>query len=201
MQPIRILVIIALGNVLVACSGGEAQTTSVGSSTPPAALSPATTPDPASPSAQDVDNDGGDGAGSLPDPCSLVTQAEMETAVGGKVIQIVEQPGGPISYAFGQGRLCTFVPAKATVSASTLSVFPYSAAGWETFKKSESSYSTFREVKGVGEEAVSSVPARVTVHQTGYVVDLGIGTFVAHDKAGPARVLALAKAAIGRLGS
>jgi hypothetical protein len=140
-------------------------------------------------------------ASSLPDPCALVTKGEVEAAAGGPVADGVEQPGGPNHYAFGQGRLCTFVPDDGTVSATTISVFAYSADGWAQYKANQATYSSFEEIAGVGEEAVGMNGNQIGLHQRGYVVDMTVGLFIAHDPAGPPRVLALAQAAAGRLDS
>jgi hypothetical protein len=175
----RVLMMMAVTVVLAACSDADA------------------------PGAGGGDGGGGGGSGgsSLPDPCSLVTRAEVETAAGGTVAEGVEQDGGPNHYAFGQGRLCTFVPDDGTVSTTTISVFNYAAEGWAQYKQNQATYSTYKEVTGVGEEAVSSYDNQIGLHQDGYVVDISVGLFTAHDPAGGPRVLALATAAAGRLGS
>jgi len=142
---------------------------------------------------------GGGAGGGLPQACSLVTKADAETAVGGTVAAGVEQPGGPNHYAFGQGHLCTFVPSKNTVSASTISVFRYSESGWAQYKQNQASFKTFQTISGVGEEAVSAGDSQIGLHQNGYVVDISLGYFIPHDPAGMPRLIALAKAAATRV--
>ncbi len=185
MRYMRMLMVVAAVAVLAACSdGGPGPGTGGGS----------------------ADGGGGGGGGggqtsSLPDPCALVTKAEVEAAVGGPVADGFEQPVGPNHYAFGEGRQCTFVPDSGIVSATWITVYLYSADGWAQYKTNQASYGAFKEVAGVGEEAVGVGDTQIGLHQAGYVLDVAVGLFVAQDPAGGPRVLALAQAAAGRLDS
>jgi len=128
-----------------------------------------------------------------------VTQAEVETAVGGPGAEGAELDPGPDHYAFGPGRQCIFIPSNGVVSAAFITVFEYSADGWELYKENQASFSSYHEVSGVGEEAVSSGIGHIGVHQGGYVIDIQLGYEIAQDPAGEPRLLELATTALGRL--
>ncbi len=179
-----LMIVVALSASLSACVGG---TTPSGDATG---------------GGNDGNTDGGGGTGettSLPDACALVTKAEVETAVGGPVADGEELDPGPSHYAFGLGRQCIFIPANGVVSATFITVYTYSADGWEQYKENQASFSSYHDVAGIGDEALSSGIGQIGVHQSDLVLDIQMGFEIAQDPAGEARLQALATTALGRL--
>lgn len=144
-------------------------------------------------------NEGTEDATGLPDPCSLVTQDEVAAAVGAPVGVGAEATPGPNSYAFGQGRQCQFIPENSLNSPTFVAVYPYSADGWVAYQENQASFSTYHEVAGIGEEALSAGVGQIGIHQGDLVLDIGMGFDTPQDPAGDARLLTLANSALGRL--
>lgn len=190
MRVLPLFVIVALSASLTACAGGP---TSSGNGT-------------AGGNGDGTSSDGtsGDGGGTdstgLPDPCALVTRAEVETAVGGPMTAEGEElEAGPNHYAFGLGRQCVFGPVSGVVSPTFLSVFTYSADGWEQYKTNQASFSSYHDIAGVGEEALSPGVGGIGTHQGDIVLDIQIGYEIAQDPAGEGRLITLATTALDRL--
>ncbi len=186
MRVLQLFVIVALGASLTACSGG-----------------PATTGDGnAGGTGEGTNTDGGGGtdASGLPDPCALVTKAEVEAAIGGPVTAEGEElEPGPNHYAFGIGRQCVFGPVNGVVSPAFITVFTYSADGWEQYATNQASFSDFHEVEGIGDEALAGGATQIGVHQGDLVLDIQLGFETAGDPAGEGRLQELATTALGRL--
>lgn len=144
-------------------------------------------------------NEGTEDATGLPDPCALVTQDEVTAAVGGPVAAGLETDPGPNHYAFGEGRQCQFFPENTLNSPTFVTVYPYSADGWEEYKLNQQSFSSYHEVTGVGEEAISAGFGQIGVHQGDLVLDIGMGFEIPQDPAGEARLVTLATTALGRV--
>jgi hypothetical protein len=147
-------------------------------------------------------SDGGGGTDDstgLPDPCALVTEAEVEAAVGGPVAAGEALDPGPNHYAFGLGRQCIFIPENGVVSATFITVYTYSADGWDQYKESQASFSSYHDVAGIGDEALSAGIGQIGVHQGDLVLDIQMGYEIAQDPAGEARLQALATTALGNL--
>ncbi len=181
-----LFVIVALGASLAGCAGG-----------------PTTSGDGNSGGGDSGTSDGGgtdDGGTGLPDPCALVTKAEVETAVGGPMTAEGEElDPGPNHYAFGLGRQCVFGPVSGVVSPTFITVYTYSADAWGEYTASQESYSTFHDISGVGEEANSAGNGSIGTYQGDIVLDIQLGYEIAQDPAGESRLVTLATTALGRL--
>ena len=186
MRVLPLFIAVALSASLAACSGG-----------------PATTGDGNAGDGTDGGtSDGGGGTDDstgLPDPCALVTRAEVETAVGDPVTAEGEElEPGPDHYAFGLGRQCVFLPVDGVLSPTFVTVFTYSADGWDLYKETQASYSTYHEVPGLGDEALSGGIGQLGVHQGDFVLDIQLGSKIGSSAAEPP-LLELATTALGRL--
>ncbi len=144
-------------------------------------------------------HEGTEDATGLPDPCSLVTQDEVAATVGGPVAAGEPLDPGPNHYAFGLGRQCIFIPENGLNSPTFVTVFAYSADGWAAYQDNQASYSTYHEVAGIGEEALSGGVGQIGIHQGDLVLDIGMGFETPQDPAGDGRLLTLATTALGRL--
>lgn len=189
MRVLPLFVIVALSASLTACAGG-----------------PATSGDgDAGGSGDGGTSDGGGGGGEdstgLPDPCALVTKADVETAAGGPMVGEGAEPEGPplVHYAFGEGRQCVWGPVNGVVSPTFVSVYTYSADGWEQYKANQASFSSYHDITGVGDEALSPGTGGIGVHQGDIVLDIQIGYEIAQDPAGEGRLITLATTALGNL--
>jgi hypothetical protein len=187
MRVLPLFVIVALSASLAACSGG-----------------PATSGDGNAGGGTDGgSSDGGGGTDDstgLPDPCALVTKAEVETAAGGPMTAEGEElDPGPTHYAFGLGRQCVFGPVNGVVSPTFITVYTYSADGWADYKTNQASFSSYHDISGVGDEALSPGTGGIGVHQGDIVLDIQVGYEVAQDPAGEPRLITLATTALGRL--
>jgi hypothetical protein len=187
MRVLPLFVIVALSASLAACSGGPA-TSGDGNA--------------GSGGSDGGTSDGGGGTDStgLPDPCALVTRAEVETAAGGPMTAEGEElDPGPTHYAFGLGRQCVWGPVSGVVSPTFVTVYTYSADGWEQYKTNQASFSSYHDITGVGEEGLSAGIGSIGTHEGGIVLDIQVGYEIAQDPAGEPRVITLATTALGRL--
>lgn len=187
MRVLPLFIAVALSASLAACSGG-----------------PATSGDGNSGGGTDGGtSDGGGGTDStgLPDPCALVTRADVETAAGGPMVGEGEEPEGPplVHYAFGEGRQCVWGPVNGVVSPTFVTVYTYSADGWEQYKANQASFSSYHDITGLGDEALSPGTGGIGVHESDIVLDIQVGYEVAQDPAGEPRLITLAETALGNL--
>jgi hypothetical protein len=186
MRVLPLLVIVALGASLAGCAGGP--TTSGDGN--------------AGGNGDGTSSDGGgtdDGGTGLPDPCALATTAEVEAAQGGTVADGVETDPGPSHYAFGLGRQCVWIPDNTLSSPIFLTLYTYSADGWDEYKVNQQSYSSYHDVAGIGDEALAAGATQIGVHQGDLVLDVQMAYDTAQDPAGEPRLHAFAEMALGRL--
>jgi hypothetical protein len=146
------------------------------------------------------DGGGTDDSTGLPDPCALVTRADVETAAGGPMVGEGEElDPGPTHYAFGLGRQCVWGPVNGVVSPTFVTVYTYSADGWEQYKTDQAGFSSYHDITGLGDEALSPGTGGIGVHQGDIVLDIQVGYEVAQDPAGEPRLITLAETALGNL--
>jgi hypothetical protein len=188
MRVLPLFIVVALGASLAACSGG------------PATSGDGNAGDGGSSDGGTSDGGGTDSTG-LPDPCALVTKADVEAAAGGPMVGEGEEPEGPplMHYAFGEGRQCVWGPVNGVVSPTFVTVYTYSADGWEQYKTNQASFSSYHDITGVGDEALSPGTGGIGVHQGDIVLDIQVGYEVAQDPAGEPRLITLATTALGNL--
>jgi hypothetical protein len=189
MRVLPLFIAVALSASLAACSGG-----------------PATSGDGnAGGNGDGTSSDGGGGGEDtggtgLPDPCALVTRAEVETAAGGPMVGDGEElDPGPTHYAFGLGRQCVWGPVNGVVSPTFVTVYTYSADAWARYKTDQAGYSSYHDISGVGDEALSAGTGAIGVHEGDIVLDIQVGYEVAQDPAGEPRVITLATTALGNV--
>ena len=189
MRVLPLFVIVALGVSLAGCSGGP------GTSGDGNAGGNGGTSDGGGTEGGGTD-DGGTG---LPDPCALATTAEVETAQGGTVADGVELDPGPSHYSFGLGRQCVWIPDNTLSSPIFLTLYSYSADGWDEYKVNQQSYSSYHDVTGIGDEALAAGATQIGIHQGDLVLDIQMAYDTAQDPAGEPRLHAFAEMALGRL--
>lgn len=185
MRVLPLFIAVALSASLAACSGG-----------------PATTGDGNAGDGGDTGTSDGGGGGTddstgLPDPCALVTRAEVEAATGGAVEEGEALEPGPDHYAFGLGRQCIFIPPPdGVVSPTFVMVYTYTADGWDLYKETNASMS--HEVPGVGDEAFSAALGQIGVHQGDVVMEIQLG-YKTSDPLTDDQLADFANIALGRL--
>lgn len=148
---------------------------------------------------------GGDGAGpespaetqggeSLPDPCTLVTAAEVETAIGAPVGEgISELVSNPTT---GEGRSCR-IQATAGRAEAMVEVWP-SPAGYESYKEFMDGFGGVQDVPGVGDDAFTVGRTEVQVLKGDILIVIAIAPVSLANDPKPL-VIALGTAAAGRL--
>ena len=184
MRVLSLFIAVALSASLAACSGG-----------------PATSGDGNAGDGGDTGtSDGGGGTDDstgLPDPCALVTRAEVETAIGDPMSAEGEElEPGPDHYAFGVGRQCIFLPVDGLLSPTFVMVYTYSADGWDLYKETNASMS--HPVPGVGDEAFSAALGQIGVHQGDVVMEIQLG-YKTSDPLTDDQLADFANIALGRL--
>lgn len=143
--------------------------------------------------------DGGDGGGgtSLPDACTLVTRAEVETAVGGTVAEGAEQDA-LAHYAFGEGTQCMFIPDDRMVGDTWLWVFRADDESWSDFVSQETEAFGSEPLPGLGDEAIVDFAA-IAVRSGEFAMTLQFGMYSPGEPDQQERMVALAQAALSRL--
>jgi hypothetical protein len=155
--------------LMVGCSGGEG-------------------PGPGAPS----DNPGG---GSLPDPCTLVTAAEVETAIGAPVGEgISELVSNPTT---GEGRSCRFEAADGRAEAM-VEVWPNPGELFEAYKEHQNGFGGIEDVPGLGDDAFTVGNTQVEVLKGDVLIVIGIAPISLANDPKPL-VIALGSAAAGRV--
>lgn len=179
-RVVMVLVGVAAAAVLGGCGGSS------GSSAGTAATD---TPDAAAATTRDADLNPGEGAdassGKAPDPCKLVSAADVSTALGVRATQA----GGAVDQA--RGRTCTFAFTGRSGVENQLIVSAWH--GKEFFAPTEQGLA---KVAGIGDEAAGSPKDGLLMVRTGDTV-LQVFAFGLKDAAAP--ITSLAKTAVGNL--
>jgi Protein of unknown function (DUF3558) len=175
------LVGISIVLLLAACSGSSTQPS--GQSTPPAQQPTANAGAAATPSKP---AGGGTTTGGSKDPCSLLTQAEVDAAVG--------QPLGP-GKATIPGYDCDWTTADFSASVSV------TVSDWAAIKTAATSTGTATPVSGVGDEALTKGGGLLYVRKgdQGFLLLIGGPKVDSLPDGGLAQEKVLAAAVLGRL--